>query len=216
MTLPQSKIDATYMQLAQLEAGTRANCARAHVGAVIVSHRGQIAAQGANGSTGVTCSNFGNCHNTKGRPTSADCTAQHAEALALTALENRNWDVAGLTLYVTTEPCAACSKLILDMGLFHRVVYLRSAPRSDTKKLLVNGIDVEQFQDTHRLDDPTVAMLKASHKDIIAAYGCYPISDGGNPQPVNGLTLRSVLKRIEIMVEQHGGGAVEEWDWKDG
>lgn len=107
---------------------TRADCTRAKVGAVIVNNH-RIVATGYNGAPagGGSCEK-GDCP--RGRLSIdqlphfagdyADCIALHAEQNAI-AYANRS-DTDGATIYLTTFPCAMCSKLIDAAGITKTMV----------------------------------------------------------------------------------------------
>lgn len=109
-------------------AATRADCTRAQVGAVLVSrdHRVSIGYNGL--PAGIPgCASEGNCP--RGKLSSAECApdsdyancaADHAEYNAITRA--RPEDLPGATLYVTREPCPACTTLIYAAGIARVVV----------------------------------------------------------------------------------------------
>jgi deoxycytidylate deaminase len=95
----------------------RSDCERDKVGAVVVKER-RIRSTGYNGSP---AGNPG-CESCPRRTSGVDrnhsydnCVAVHAEANALIYC-NRE-DLVGATMYVTREPCYACSKLIEGAGV---------------------------------------------------------------------------------------------------
>lgn len=95
----------------------RSDCQRDKVGAVVVNNR-RVRSTGYNGAP----SGAPGCESCPRRlsrcaPGSSydNCTAIHAEANAL--LYSDRQDLIGATLYVTREPCYACSKLIAGAGI---------------------------------------------------------------------------------------------------
>ncbi|KAF4408613.1 hypothetical protein GCU69_13010 [Streptomyces lycii] len=111
---------------------TRADCTRSQVGAVILSRTHRVLSVGYNGApAGIPgCASAGNCP--RGRldasacaPNSdyANCIAVHAEANAIYHAPAH--ELPGATLYVTREPCPACSTLITAAGI-HRTVFTNS------------------------------------------------------------------------------------------
>jgi dCMP deaminase len=98
----------------------RGDCKRRQIGAIIVKHR-RIVATGYNGTPpgGLSCLN-GDCpradsdlsHN---HPDYSSCIALHAEQNAI-AYANRA-DTDGATIYITSEPCDMCVKLIKAAGI---------------------------------------------------------------------------------------------------
>jgi deoxycytidylate deaminase len=100
----------------------RADCTRRQVGAVVVKNR-RIVGTGYNGAPAgapgcATCPRA-----TSGLPPGGDnyetgahaCVAIHAEANALLYTDRQ--DLIGATIYVTTNPCEQCSKLIKGAGI---------------------------------------------------------------------------------------------------
>lgn len=104
-----------YMMEIAFATAKRSTCPRLSVGAVIVRN-GKIVSTGYNGSPRRTdhCLDVG-CHLVDG-----SCRrAAHAEANAIIFAQT---NLEGATLYVTNEPCLACSILIINSGI-QRVVY---------------------------------------------------------------------------------------------
>lgn len=103
----------------------RGDCIRRPTGAVIVKdHR--IVSTGYNGTPagGLSCL-AGQCPRAQsnvlhGDPDYSNCIALHAEQNAI-AYANR-FDTDGATIYLTSDPCDMCSKLIRAAGIT-RVVY---------------------------------------------------------------------------------------------
>lgn len=114
------------MELAKV-VSTRATCARRSVGCVLVDRRGHVLATGYNGPprgavhcTSVPCAGA--------RMPSGDglatCEAVHAEQNAL--LQCRDVEEI-LACYSTTEPCAHCTKLLLNTSC-ESVAYIEEYP----------------------------------------------------------------------------------------
>lgn len=114
MTRPT--LDQTYIEIATVMA-KRATCPRRKVGAVIVDGNGYILSTGYNGQP----RGFVHCHE---EPCAgADlpsgqglelCEALHAEQNAIARLKE---PFSAKTLYCTTAPCIACTKLALATGI---------------------------------------------------------------------------------------------------
>ena len=109
--------------------GRRSRCARAQVGAVIVTSDNRVASQSYNGPakgqllTG-DCTNW--CPRAMGKTDlSSDygaCSTIHAEANALVRADFS--EIQGGTIYVSHSSCINCAKLIANSGLrklVHRV-----------------------------------------------------------------------------------------------
>jgi dCMP deaminase len=109
--------DAYFMSLA-VSASTRATCPRRSVGCIIVADK-HVRATGYNGSKpgAPHCCDIG-CDMVDGH-----CVRTiHAEANALDQAAQHGALVRGATAYVTTVPCRACFKLLVQAGVV-RIVY---------------------------------------------------------------------------------------------
>lgn len=114
-----------YMFLAE-EAGSKSNCARRNVGAVLV-RKGRILTTASNG----VARRFRNCL-VAGCPrckrggnvgTGYDsCICIHAEQMALAKAAEKGKSVRGATLYVNLRPCLSCLNLAIAAGVT-KIVY---------------------------------------------------------------------------------------------
>lgn len=130
-------IDQTMLNVARVIA-ERSTCVRRKVGAVITDLDDRIIATGYNGvATGAV-------HCTKTPCAGANlpsgqglnlCEAIHAEQNALVACDVR----FAHTLYCTTEPCVACTKLILATRSIKRVVFSEAYPSGGRALFLNTG-----------------------------------------------------------------------------
>lgn len=111
----------TWMPVAEI-LGQRSRCARAQVGAVIVTRDNRVASVGYNGpAKGLMlrgdCRNW--CPRAMGKTDlSADygaCSTIHAEANAL--LRADYTQIQGGTIYVSHSSCINCAKLVANSGL---------------------------------------------------------------------------------------------------
>lgn len=139
------------MQVAEIM-GQRSRCARAQVGAVIVTRDNRVAAQSYNGpSKGLLVS--GDCRNWCPRAMgktdlSADygaCASIHAEANALVRADFTQ--IQGGTIYVSHSSCINCAKQISNSGLVklvHRVTEADAHRNPDEveKYLRETGVEV--------------------------------------------------------------------------
>jgi dCMP deaminase len=111
-------------------------CARRSVGCVLVDSRARVLATGYNGvAAGMPhCSEGHRCAAADAPSgTRLDaCEAIHAEANAL--LQCRAIDLINVA-YVTTPPCVACTKLLLNTGC-SRIVALGDYPQAEAAKEL--------------------------------------------------------------------------------
>lgn len=118
--------DEYFMEVAKLTA-TRSTCLRRKVGAVIVKDR-HIIATGYNGAPrGLThCDDRGGCLRQElGVPSGQRhelCRALHAEQNAIIQAATLGQSIEGGTIYITHQPCAICSKMIINSGIERIVV----------------------------------------------------------------------------------------------
>ncbi len=118
MSRPRPSWDAYFLQIAATVSG-RSTCLRRAVGAVLVRDR-RILATGYNGSpeglphcTDVGCLIVdGHCVRTL-----------HAEQNALLQAAAHGVSTEGAAIYVTSEPCLQCTKMLLNARV-RRIVYL--------------------------------------------------------------------------------------------
>lgn len=132
---PRPSWDEYFLEIAKV-ISTRADCTRAHHGAVIVDSDKRLVSTGYNGSPSGApgCLTAAACP--RGRLTSEElghlaggyddplspgfCTSIHAEANAIIYAGRSR--TAGSTIYITGEPCHGCVKLIHAAGLI-RIVH---------------------------------------------------------------------------------------------
>ena len=118
--------DEYFMEVAKLTA-TRSTCLRRQVGAVIVKDR-HIIATGYNGAPrGLPhCDERGGCLRQElGVPSGQRhelCRALHAEQNAIIQAATLGQSIEGGTIYITHQPCAICSKMIINSGINRIVV----------------------------------------------------------------------------------------------
>lgn len=117
--------DEYFMKLAH-EVATRTTCLRRAVGAVIVKDR-RILATGYNGvPSGLAhCSETGCLRQELGVPSGQRheiCRGLHGEQNAIIQAARYGIDISGSTIYVTTQPCVVCAKMIINAGITE-VVY---------------------------------------------------------------------------------------------
>lgn len=139
--------DEYFMDFAIL-AASRSGCLSRQVGCVIVKDN-RVIATGYNAApVGIEeCSSRGYCLR-QGCPSGTNlgcCFAVHAEQNAIAQCAKYGISCDGATLYVTTQPCARCMKMIINSGI-KSIVYLEAYPDelSDTIAK-TSGIDVRQY-----------------------------------------------------------------------
>ena len=118
--------DEYFMQMAELTS-QRSTCLRRHVGAVIVQNK-HVIATGYNGAPrGLKhCAEIGGCLREELNVPSGErhelCRALHAEQNAIIQAAKLGVCIEGATLYCTHQPCAICSKMIINAGISRIVV----------------------------------------------------------------------------------------------
>lgn len=139
-----------FMQIAHL-VKTRSTCLRRQVGAVVIKDK-RILATGYNGApTHCThCSEIGCLREQLEIPSGERhelCRALHAEQNVIAQAALHGISLQGATLYVTTQPCSLCAKLIINSGLSH-VIYQGNYPDPLATQLLKeSGITLTQFNE---------------------------------------------------------------------
>ena len=112
--------DEYFLSIARLVA-TRSTCLRRQVGAVVVKNK-QVLATGYNGApTGIThCDQVGCIREELGVPSGQRhelCRALHAEQNAFLQAARHGSSLDGATLYITTQPCSICAKMLINVGI---------------------------------------------------------------------------------------------------
>ncbi len=130
-----------YMEMAKLTA-KRSSCLSRQVGAVVIGNK-RVIAVGYNGAP----SGYPHCKTCAREVIGKNldnCPALHAEANAV--IEAMKSSRQGDTLYVTTEPCFDCSKLIVQYGIKH-VIYLEPYEVSELCNIFLrrNNVSKEQY-----------------------------------------------------------------------
>lgn len=122
--------DEYFMTLAK-QVATRTTCIRRAVGCVLVRDK-RIIATGYNGApTGLHhCAETG-CIRQKLDVPSGErhelCRALHAEQNALIQAARYGLPVDGSTIYITTQPCVVCAKMLINAGV-QEIVYANPYP----------------------------------------------------------------------------------------
>lgn len=122
--------DEYFMQLAD-QVSSRTTCLRRAVGAVIVKdHR--ILTTGYNGvPSGMRhCAQAGCLREQMGVPSGQRqeiCRGLHAEQNAIIQAARYGIDIAGGSIYITTQPCITCAKMLANAGIVE-IVYKNPYP----------------------------------------------------------------------------------------
>jgi len=132
-TLQRPSWDEYFLNISKLVA-TRSTCMRRKVGAVVVKNK-QVLATGYNGApTGIShCDETGCMRQKLGVPSGERhelCRALHAEQNAFLQAARHGVSLEGASLYVTTQPCSICAKMIINAGI---------------KKIIIEGNYPDEF-----------------------------------------------------------------------
>ncbi len=122
--------DEYFLEIANV-AKKRSTCLRRQVGAVIVKDK-RILSTGYNGvPTGIRhCAEVG-CLRDKLKIPSGErhelCRGSHAEQNAIVNAANFGIGLKGSTIYINTQPCILCTKMMINAGIV-RIVYEEGYP----------------------------------------------------------------------------------------
>ena len=130
--------DEYFMTLAD-EVASRTTYLRRAVGAIIVKDR-RILATGYNGvPTGLRHCDVTGCLREKlGVPSGQRheiCRGLHAEQNALLQAARYGIDIEGSSIYITTQPCVVCAKMLINAGI-SEIIYRNPYPDELAMELL--------------------------------------------------------------------------------
>ena len=130
--------DEYFMTLAN-QVASRTTCTRRAVGCVIVKDK-RILATGYNGvPTGLRhCHETGCLRQQLGIPSGQRheiCRGLHAEQNAIIQAARYGTDISGATIYVNTQPCVVCAKMLINAGITE-IVYQNPYPDDLSMELL--------------------------------------------------------------------------------
>ncbi len=137
--------DEYFSNIAKLVA-TRSTCLRRNVGAVVVKNK-QVLATGYNGApSGLPHCEEKGCLREKLNVPSGErheiCRALHAEQNAFLQAARHGVSLEGATLYITTQPCSICAKMIINVGI-KKVIFEGDYPDELAMEFLKEaGIDL--------------------------------------------------------------------------
>ena len=143
--------DEYFITLAN-EVATRTTCMRRGVGAVIVKDK-RILATGYNGApSGVRhCFETGCLREQLGVPSGHRheiCRGLHAEQNAIVQAARYGIDISGASIYVNTQPCVVCAKMLINAGIVE-VIYENPYPDELAMQMLEEaGIKLRVFKGT--------------------------------------------------------------------
>lgn len=130
--------DEYFMEMVEV-VKKRSTCLRRQVGAIIVKDK-RIVATGYNGAPQNCkhCEEIGCLRNELNIPSGERhelCRAIHAEQNAIVQAAANGTSIKGGTLYVTTQPCILCSKMIINAGI-EKIVFKGDYPDELSLKML--------------------------------------------------------------------------------
>ncbi|MGB9812796.1 MAG: deoxycytidylate deaminase [Thermovenabulum sp.] len=130
--------DSYFMEIAEV-VSKRSTCLRRQVGAVIVKDK-HIVATGYNGAPSglLHCEEVGCLREKLGVPSGERhelCRGLHAEQNAIIQAAALGSSIKDSTIYVTTQPCALCAKMIINAGI-KRIVFKGEYPDEFAVNLL--------------------------------------------------------------------------------
>lgn len=146
------KWDVRFMEIAHTVA-TWSSCFQENrqIGAVIAKNK-RIMTTGYNGaSSGIkSCKEKGVCLRREMNIPSGTrhelCYATHAEQNAIIQAAKMGICIDGATLYCTHQPCAICTKMIINSGIT-RVVYQYGYPDEFSLELFAEaGVKIEKYE----------------------------------------------------------------------
>ena len=142
--------DQYFIHLA-FEVSMRSTCLRRAVGAVIVKDR-RILATGYNGvPSGLRhCDETGCLREQLGVPSGQRheiCRGLHAEQNAIIQAARYGIDIEGSSIYITTEPCVVCAKMLINAGI-DEIVYQNPYPDELSMSMLEEaGIKLRVYEE---------------------------------------------------------------------
>ncbi|MBU0571802.1 MAG: cytidine/deoxycytidylate deaminase family protein [Candidatus Omnitrophica bacterium] len=141
--------DEYFINIARL-VSSRSTCLRRNVGAVIVKNK-QVLTTGYNGApAGVKhCDEIGCMREKMGVPSGERhelCRALHAEQNAFLQAARHGISLDGATMYMTTQPCSICAKMIINAGI-KKIIFEGDYPDEFAIELLKEaGVKLEKFK----------------------------------------------------------------------
>jgi len=141
--------DEYFINIAKL-VSSRSTCLRRDVGAVVVKNK-QVLTTGYNGvPAGVRhCDEVGCMREQMSVPSGERhelCRALHAEQNAFLQAARHGISLDGATMYMTTQPCSICAKMIINAGI-KKIIYEGDYPDKFAIELLKEArLGLEKFK----------------------------------------------------------------------
>ncbi|MDO5116975.1 MAG: cytidine/deoxycytidylate deaminase family protein [Eggerthellaceae bacterium] len=141
--------DEYFMTLAT-QVSSRTTCLRRAVGAVIVKDK-RILATGYNGvPIGIRhCAEVGCLRQQLNVPSGQKhelCRGLHAEQNAIIQAARYGIDISEASIYMTTQPCVVCAKMLINAGI-RKIVYANPYPDELALSMLEeSGIELQVYE----------------------------------------------------------------------
>ena len=141
--------DEYFINIAKL-VSSRSTCLRRNVGAVVVKNK-QVLTTGYNGAPARVrhCDEVGCMREKMGVPSGERhelCRALHAEQNAFLQAARHGISLEGATMYMTTQPCSICAKMIINAGI-EKIIFEGDYPDTFAIELLKEaGVGLEKFK----------------------------------------------------------------------
>lgn len=142
--------DEYFMEIAHV-VKKRSTCLRRQVGAIIVKDK-RILSTGYNGPpSGLKHPDEVGCLRDKLNIPSGErpelCRGLHAEQNAIIQGANSGISMKDATIYITTQPCVLCAKMIINAGI-NKIIYEEGYPDKLSIELLEEArIEIVKFND---------------------------------------------------------------------
>ena len=147
-SLERPGLDEYFMEIAIVVA-KRSTCLRNQMGALFVKNK-RILTTGYNGApAGLEHCDVVGCAR-EGVPSGTRhelCRAVHAEQNAIIQAARYGINITGASIYITTQPCVVCAKMLINAGI-EEIVYQNPYPDELAMSMLEEaGIRIRVFED---------------------------------------------------------------------
>ena len=147
-----------YFMSMAIFAAKRSTCIKRQIGCVAVKD-GHVVATGYNGSiSGTEHCTIASCYRLKNQIPSGEkldmCYAVHAEQNVICQAASHGTNIQGATIYITTNPCITCLKLLAQVGVRNIIVLERNYLHTDISEDICQqlGITYESPWNDHELN----------------------------------------------------------------
>lgn len=132
------------------DVATRSTCRRRRVGAILVKDKRIIATGYNGGPSGLAhCLDIGCLREQLGIPSGQQhelCRGVHAEQNAIIQAAKYGINISGATIYINTQPCVTCAKMLINAGI-EEIVYANPYPDELSQQMLAEtNVKLRVFQ----------------------------------------------------------------------